>query len=170
MHFLAVGGIKQNKYLIKIMGNAISSIKSGFSICREFVQGLAEGFRFMDYRFKCQSYPLVENIVDTVIILPCQFLLLSPLLITGLSIEALRNYPVLTLSHCYVNFILRVPLFSKNYILIMGAFQIGYYILQDLKNMKESDWEAIHRQTERELTRNRPYEWSNIHQMYIVRL
>jgi len=150
------------------MGNAISSIKSGFSTCCKFVQGLADGF--LDYRFKCQSYPLVENIVDTVIILPCQILLLSPLLITGLSIEALRNYPVLTLSHCYVIFTLGVPLFSKNYILIMGAFQIGYYILQDLKNMKESDWEAIHRQTERELTQIRPYEWNNTHQMYMLRL
>ena len=148
------------------MGNAISSIKSGFSICRKFIQGLAEGFRFMDYRFECQSYPLVENIVEFVIILPCKFLLLSPLL----SIEALRKYPVLTLSHCYVIFTLGVPLFSKNYILIMGAFQIGYYILQDLKNMKKEDWEAIHRQTERELTRHYPYEWNNTHQMYMLRL
>ena len=146
------------------MGNAISSIKSGFSICCKFVQGFAEGF--LDYRFECQSYPLVENIVDFVIILPCQFLLLSPLL----SIEALRNYPVLTLSHCYVNFTLGVPLFSKNYILIMGAFQIGYYILQDLKNMKKEDWDAVHRQTERELTRIHPYEWNNTHQMYMLRL
>ena len=146
------------------MGNAISSIKSGFSTCWEFAQGLAEGF--LDYSFECQSYPLVENIVNFVIILPGKFVLFSPLLF----IEALRNYPVLTLSHCYVNFTLGVPLFSKNYILIMGAFQIGYYILQDLKNMKESDWEAIHRQTERELTQIRPYEWNNTHQMYMLRL
>ena len=130
------------------MGNAISSIKSGFSTCWEFVQGFTEGF--LDYRFECKSYPLVGNIVDFVIILPCQFLLLSPLL----SVEALRKYPVLTLSHCYVNFTLGVPLFSKNYILIMGAFQIGYYILQDLKNMKESDWQAIHNQIENDIRRS----------------
>ena len=135
------------------MGNAISSIKSGFSIFRECVQGLAEGFRFMDYRFECQSYPLVEKIVDTVIILPSQILLLSPLLITGLSIEALRNYPVLTLSHCYVNFTLGVPLFSKNYILVMGAFQVGYYILLELKNMTPDDWQAIHNQIENDIRR-----------------
>ena len=152
------------------MGNAISSIKSGFSICREFVQGLAEGFRFMDYRFECQSYPLVEKIVDTVIILPCQILLLSPLLITGLSIEALRNYPVLTLSHCYVIFTLGVPLFSKNYILVMGAFQVGYYILLELKNMTPDDWEDVDRRTRRELTRHPPYEWNNAQQMYMLRL
>ena len=130
------------------MGNAISSIKSGFSTCWEFVQGFTEGF--LDYRFECQSYPLVENIVDSVIILPCQILLLSPLL----SIEVLRNYPVLTLSHCYVIFTLGVPLFSKKYILIMGAFQIGYYILQELKNMKESDWQAIYKQIENDIRRS----------------
>ena len=152
------------------MGNTISSIKTGFYICRNFVQGLAEGFGFIGYRFECQSYPLVENIVDTVIILPCQILLLSPLLITGFSIEALCNYPVLTLSHCYVIFTLGVPLFSKNYILVMGAFQVGYYILLELKNMKKDDWDDVYRQTKRELTRHRPYEWNNTHQMYILRL
>jgi len=137
------------------MGNAISSIKSGFSIFRESVQGLAEGFWVVvDYRFECQSYPLVEKIVDTIIILPCQILLLSPLLITVLSIEALRNYPVLTLSHCYVIFTLGVPLFSKNYILVMGAFQVGYYILLELKNMKKEDWQAIHNEIENDIRRS----------------
>jgi len=157
-----------NTIHLKIMGNAISSIKSGFSICWKFVQGFTEGF--IENRFECQSYPLVENIVNVGIIFPYKLIIWSPFLITGLSIEALRYYPVITLSHCFVTFELGVPLFSKKYILIMGAFQIGYYILKYIKDMKKEDWEAVYEQVELDLIRNPlRYEWNNTHQMYILR-
>ena len=138
------------------MGNTISFIKSGFSTCWEFVQGFAEGV--VDYHFECKSYPLVENIVDMGIILPCQFLLYSPLFITGLSVGALRNYPVMTLSHCFVIFKLGVPFFSKKYILIMGCLQLGYYILKEMYEMDEHDRQAIHNQMVDDI-RRRQLRW-----------
>tara|TARA_Y100000992_G_scaffold209530_1_gene143708 strand:- start:271 stop:723 length:453 start_codon:yes stop_codon:yes gene_type:complete len=134
------------------MGNTISSIKSGFSRYFEFVDNC------LKYQFKCESYPLVEKIVDVGIILPCQIIVLSPILASRLPIHALYHYPVISLSHCFVIFKLGVPFLSKKYILTMGCLQLGYYILKEMYEMDEHDRQAIHNQMVDDI-RRRQLRW-----------
>ena len=128
------------------MGNTISSIKT---VVVNSIKGVFSGYReFADrcfkYYFKCPSYPLVEDIVNNGVILPCQIVVLLPQVIYGVSMiafegsifayETIKNYPEETVvflgSHYITVFRAKVPVFSIVYPIVMAYCVVGYYCVR----------------------------------------
>lgn len=136
------------------MGNTISSIKT---VVVNSIKGVFSGYhefanRCFVYYFKCPSYPLVEDIVNNVVILPCQIVVLLPEVIYGVSMIAgklvydgsilayetiknhIKNHPEETVvdllgvlgSH-YITVGEGVPAFSGAYFFRMGCSLIIYW-------------------------------------------
>ena len=103
------------------MGNAISSIKGVFSRYWEFSEKCTE------YRFECPSFPVVEGIVNNVILFPFQVLVLSPYIVCG----AVKTYPITLASHCFTVFKLGVPVYSLEYAYSMAIVGSVTYILYE---------------------------------------
>ena len=59
------------------MGNVISSVNSTFQ--RIGTSYMEYTKKFHSYWYECPSYPLIENIVNGVILVPCKCLLVLPI-------------------------------------------------------------------------------------------
>ena len=146
-----------------IMGNTISSIKT---VVVNSIKGVLSGYReFAEkcfaYKFTCPSYPLVENIVNNGVIVPCKVVVLLPAVVTTDVIcvagtlvydgsihayETIIKYPEATVDslavlgcHYYTVFILEVPAFRLGYFGVMGYLLIHYcgfkeFVMDDVYN------------------------------------
>ena len=80
------------------MGNIISSVKSTFQRISNSYMEFTK--KFHSYWYECPSYPLIENIVNGVILLPCKCLLVLPITVVKIP----QKWPIQTfivLYSCY---------------------------------------------------------------------
>lgn len=80
------------------MGNVISSVNSTFKRIGTSYMEYTKNFH--SYWYECPSYPLIENIVNGVILLPCKCLLVLPIAVVKIP----QKWPIQTfivLYSCY---------------------------------------------------------------------
>ena len=90
------------------MGNVISSVNSTFQ--RIGTSYMEYTKKFHSYWYECPSYPLIENIVNGVILVPCKCLLVLPIAV----VKILLKIKLYKQKNCTERYILGKPDLESN--------------------------------------------------------